>query len=527
MRAQLRKTLVAACLLSLAAGCTPFIKATDSRIVHKRDDAQRHMNQVFHQPQSQAVETVKFSEDIWLGNNSYRNRNGPPLPVVMDKVTLISAEPMSLREIAAEITAITDIPVLVESGLGEATSEEEETTTTATATEATAETLMLVSYSGALKNLLNQVALRFGYTWEYRENAIYLLQYVTRTFALHALPTNSSLTNSVQGATESGSTAGGDTETLSSSGSTLQTEVSTTIAIWEEIQESIETMLPEGSRLSLSPTSGTITVSSTPWAMRKVEDYIEQQNDILSRQVALSVKVLSVTISSSDNYNFSLDTVINRLADKGSLTIVGPRGDFSDLSGVGSVSVSLLRGNGNFDIDTIIQALSDQTKMSLITSAAVTTLNNQAAPVQVVRRQGYLRQSTTTSTETSTSTSLEPGTITTGFMINMLPRILVNGEILLQYTMSLSELNDITTLTAGTSTDSSLIQLPDVTTRDFLQQIRMCAGDMLVISGFEQSEDRSEKKGTGRPDNFMFGGASQAEGNREVIVILITPHLLG
>ncbi len=545
----------ALCVLALVAlvglaGCSNTMERAENTATERLQNADRLFRDARQPPTRQTASPIRFSNEIYLGHRSFRSRNGDPLPPRFDFITLASAERLTLHEIASEITALTGIAVIVERPLPDLGPE------AAAASDAVAEgspgaseavagaidaTLigaagggggpaaggMLINHSGPLRQLLDLVSARFGYSWEFRDNTVFLLGYVTRTFALEALPSTATIRSELEAATQT--QGGGDDVTTA--GAIQGTEVEATIELWEDIRETVVSMIPEGSRVALSRANGTLTVSTTPWAMRKVEEYVREQNALFRRQVAISVQVLSVQSNRDDAFNFDLDALFENFDNEFTLGFAGPVQTLGTLEGLGNVSAGVIRpADGVFDnpidrfggSELVVQALSRNNRLSLLNTAAVTTLNNQAAPVQVVQRQSYVESSETTLTDGGAQTSLETSTLTTGFVLNMLPRILGSGEILLQYALSLSELEGIRT--AGT--DTVQVELPTVRSRDFLQQVRIRSGDTLVLAGFQSAEDRSERTGTGTPNNFLFGGGRNAREGRETIVILINPVLL-
>lgn len=172
----------------------------------------------------------------------------------------------------------------------------------------------------------------------------------------------------------------------------------------------------------------------------------------------------------------------------------------------------------------VISALSDQGTVRRKTSASVTTLNDQPVPVQVATQTSYLAQVSTTNTaNVGSQTSLSPGTVTTGFNLTLLPHILDDGTVMMQFYTNISSLTALTTFQSGSGSNSESIQLPTVDTRNFLQRISMKSGQTLLIGGYEGVVDNGTQSGVGSPANYAFGGGYTAQRSREVIVILISP----
>jgi type II secretory pathway component GspD/PulD (secretin) len=106
------------------------------------------------------------------------------------------------------------------------------------------------------------------------------------------------------------------------------------------------------------------------------------------------------------------------------------------------------------------------------------------------------------------------------------PRILKDGNLILQYGIAISELVGKNDGFETFSSSGNTIQLPNVNMRNFVQQSIVPNGATLVLAGFEQVRAADKKTGLGHPEFFQLGGSRQALNHREVIVILITPTLL-
>ncbi len=507
-------------LAALVAGCTPFLNNTDNFVRNQRADANQQLRTAEQPRPARDISTVRYSNDVWLGNRSFRRNFGEELPSRFQSITLIAAEPLELQEIAAEITEITGLPVKIEEGASEGGAEEGGPSPAGGAGVGTGmggETSMAISHQGSLRSLLDKVASRFNYSWEYHDGTLYFLEYVTRTFALRTLPTSTTY-----GATVS---SGGTGDTSSAQDLGFDAEIS----IWAEIESALETLVPSGQgSYALSPSTGTITVTGSPWTLRGVERYIRRQNEVLNRQVVISVQVLSVRSTRRDQFGLDLDVVFQDINERFDFNLAGPPVTLDTPGNLGSFGAGILSPTDNPALGqwngtrSIIQALSTRNEVSLVTSASVTTLNNQAVPVQVVRRQNYVASTATTVTDGISSTEVSTDTLSTGFIVNLIPRILSRGEIILQYSLSLSELLALETFNAGDTT----LQLPDVNSREFVQQIRIGSGDTLVLAGLEQSSDRYNERGIGRPDFFAAGGQREGDRSDEIIVIMVTPVML-
>jgi type IVB pilus formation R64 PilN family outer membrane protein len=178
-----------------------------------------------------------------------------------------------------------------------------------------------------------------------------------------------------------------------------------------------------------------------------------------------------------------------------------------------------------------MSALDTLGTVSIVTSASVTTMSGQPVPVQVGNTRGYVSQIGSSMNDTTTSQSANTSTVNTGFALNILPKVLDDGKVLLQYSVNLSALaggdNGFDDFQVGGSGASAqTMQLPNVNQRSFIQEGMVNNGDTLVLAGFEEVGDKSSDNGIGNPNMKLLGGSRTGDHNHQVLVICITPVVL-
>ncbi|MCT4575341.1 MAG: hypothetical protein N4A43_03715, partial [Alphaproteobacteria bacterium] len=310
------------------------------------------------------------------------------------------------------------------------------------------------------------------------------------------------------------------------SGTDNTVEVTASLSVWEEIEEVIKSMVPEGSTYAMSPSTGTLTITSSPLAIRKVENLVKKQNEILSRQVVIDVNVMSIVTSELDTFQTDFTAALKNVSDKFSFEWSGPKGNLTEVTGLSSMTSKFSSNSGENTADIILKALSEKFDKSQVTNSTVTTLNNHTVPLQIITREAYVRKVEQSVDDGVVTSSATPGDITTGFVMNVLPRILANGEIMMQYSMSISERSGLKVVEFGDKDSPSFIQLPTVVSRDFLQNIKLKSGNTLVLAGYDKIINASERSGTGNPNNYLFGGGKYGNIAKEVLVIMITPRVI-
>jgi type IVB pilus formation R64 PilN family outer membrane protein len=282
----------------------------------------------------------------------------------------------------------------------------------------------------------------------------------------------------------------------------------------------IKTMLSAKGKVIVSPSTSSVTATDTPEVLKRVSEYIEMQNVMLSKQVMITVQVLQVSRSNNEDYSIKWDLVYADLARKYGLQNV-----VAGANGASQLTFGIIKPTSKWNGSTaMISALSTQGTVNLETSASVVALNNQPAPIQTGKQTVYLASSNTTqTTNAGTTTSLTPGTVSTGFSMHVLPSIMLDGTILLQFSADISTLRTIREVVGG----DTKIEAPEVDAKSFLQRAKMKSGETLVLSGFEQTDGNLKNSGVGTASNWLAGGGMKAARSKDSLVILVTPVIVG
>jgi len=380
------------------------------------------------------------------------------------------------------------------------------------------------NYSGSLTGFMNLVSAYYGTSWKVDGSSLRFYVLESRTFRIAALPGDTRLASSVESGGGGSGGAPGGTGTTSQSTNTSNSAGFgfANLSVWTAIESAVKQMLGASGRVVASPATGTLTVTETPAVLDRVGEYVEEQNKSLNRQVSVHVRVLSVQLDESETYGIQWDLVYAKLAATSPYAI-GFKTAATSAEGVGSLVISAPAGSASRFAGTsaLISALSSQGRVTELTSATVVTLNNQPVPVNVGRRISYLASSSTSQTaNVGTSTSLTPGTVSTGFSLNLLPHIIDGKELLLQYAVDLSSLLRMQTISSGGST----IEAPDISTSSFIQRVRLASNETLVVAGFDQDNLSAVADGVGHAENTLMGKRS-GTAKRAMLVITIQPTL--
>lgn len=394
-----------------------------------------------------------------------------------------------------------------------------------------------ISWAGKVSGFLDLVTSRSGVSWRFDpiENAVVIYYLDTKTFRIYAFDDTTQMESTVRsgmtastgssGDGSSGSTGGGGSGISGDSGSNQTTSVSLKTSILDDIENSVKSMLTPGvGRMALSRATGRLTVTDRPDVLRRVEQTIKQENDSITTQVILHVKVLSVTLTDKDQLGIDWNLIYRSLSDTWGISLKNTVPGIDPRAISGSVSILDTANSAWAGSSAMIQALAQQGRVSTVRSPSVTTLNLQSAPIQIGKLKSYLASSQVSNVaQVGSTTSLIPGSVTSGYNMTLLPFVMPDSELLLKININMSTEPTFETVTSG----ESKAQFPSYGVQIFDQKVRLRNGETLVLSGFEQDSEDSSKLGTGDPGFFGLGGGRMRNTERDVIVVLITPVVMG
>ena len=544
---QIKKTLNLLSIVALAAltiglaACDNHVKEVEDNVQTVLDEAEVYVEQAKIPYKPEPIDTVTMKEDIWLGQDSFKIAGGESFPLALeapDALTVSFSEPIKLVDLVADLREMTGLKFSLDE---------------LRANNELPDEAFQLNYTGSLSGLLDYISHKYSIWWKNRKGQVSFYKMETRVFSIYALPVDSTMSASLSGTPTSSDS--------SSSQTTLSMSTNVALDFWNKVEEGITQVKGDQGVMSVDRTSGSITVTAPPFVMQKIARYVQTLNEKMSRQVAISVKVLQVALENQDQYGLNLQAIFqNKTLSVATAPV------FTPTEAVGTLTMTLIDATSKWNnSESIIQAISTQGKTSLVTSTSVTTLNNKVAPVQVTTQENYVEKTTIQkdnydSGNGSTSVEMDTSTLNYGFTMEILPRILDNGRLIMLFSMTLTDLISLTTFSsAGTDpttqntcttdsdcasgtcnttthtcsststsgdTETTVVQLPKMQTRGFVQEIAMRSGSTLVLTGFETVQNKTDTSGVGKPRISILGGKAYSTQVRNVLVILLTPEIL-
>lgn len=452
-------------------------------------------------------------------------------PIFRKEVTLVGSN-LYLNDIAERLTQLSGVSVSVAPQPQEdESSSSSDDDNDATPLERARKTPMRANYSGTFEGLLDTVASHFAMHWAFlnETGTVQFYNVKTETFTLVGTSGSWKLTAKVSNASSTDDSSSSSSDDSSSTVETGDTSTSgeqsltstASVDLWSMTVATIESMLSKDGAVVANMGAGSITVTDHPGVLARVGQYIRQINARLSRQVAIAIKVYTVEMEDATSHSFSMSAAIDNFFHMGVSST--PGAPILSNTNVGNVTATLLSGNRYLvGSEAVFKALSQHGTVARVASGSGVTMQNQPLPIQDVTRSTYLASSSMTINETTTSSSLTPGQVTTGFAATVVPNILDNNNVVLQYTLNLSSLDDIDSVSTGSGESEQTIQLPKVSTRAFQQRVTMPLNSTLILAGFGE-DVVSQDDGIG----FLSWGKGTSKIHRIIVVTIDVSGLPG
>ena len=519
--------------LSIGLGGCASQKHAVAMISSAQKTAEAFAQDVPEADPAKGTPAISQEDGLYFGQALVRHHRGDPLPGRFDRFMVSEKGEVDIRGFAALITKSTEIPVALNIAKTAAA-------VAAPAPQALgvlgmqANTMgaqrgvtMPVLWDGPLAGLLDQAAARFGVDWEYRNGVLQMADERTETFVMHALPTTTNLdthlstqTGGSSGSGSSGSSggSGGSTENQVSAASAMQSGQKAAVDVWGEVKAALTVIIGDRGRFAVTPANGTITVTGSPAVIQQVAEYVHAQNAILERQVFVRVRVYSVNLGEGDDSALQFNSSFKTAARNLGLSWGSPGN--APTSAVGTFAATVLSTTSPWaGSDIVAKALSSVTNTSLISELNLTALNNRPVSKQDVRTESYVAQTAVTNGQYTSTTELVPGTLSTGFSITLLPRIISENRILMGYSINLSSLVALDKETNG----QTFVQLPTVDVSGGLQEAMLRSGQVLMLMGYMADSAADARQGTGTPGNFLFGGTRSSTTAKKRIIVTMEP----
>lgn len=382
----------------------------------------------------------------------------------------------------------------------------------------------LATYQGTLEQVIGQLVNHSGLFWTYKKGKIYIFLLETKIYALDAPIGAFNTDNTISSTSDTGGSGSGGASQATATGSSdmsLKYSVKTD-SPWSAALTTLKDMLSPSGKLQGNPVEGYIAVTDNPDVQEKVADYIQRINEKTNKKIAVRVDVYDVQTSATSDFGLDVNAILSSKAN----IITNPGSQLNqDLTdSFSTVTVAATSGSTH---NAILSALNTMGKTTQVTGATIYTVSGQPAPIQSVHERTYLASSSTTITQDSSQTSLTPGTVVTGYNMMVTPKLEANNQVMLTLNLQLSTLLKMNVLTSSSASDASTIEGPEISSKNFLENMVLHSGQSLLIAGFQENKASTDTTSPTSTDYWLLGGGKSTQKVKTTTVIVVTPYIIG
>ncbi len=204
---------------------------------------------------------------------------------------------------------------------------------------------------------------------------------------------------------------------------------------WDELKYQIDGMLQRDgddnavrSMSMINRDAGLITVSGSFKQLSRVENYINELQKRMHKQVLLEVRILEVTFSEGQQVGVDWS--------KFDLSLSGLAGASVSRGTQGTGSSDIYSAGFEFTMEGLLDFLKTQGEVEILSSPKVMTLNNQPALINVGDQINYQYQTGQLDAvgvgTPSASTTYSLGSVFVGLSLTIIPEVTENGHIILR-----------------------------------------------------------------------------------------------
>lgn len=394
-------------------------------------------------------------------------------------------------------------------------------------------------WKGTLQGFLNHVTDRLGLAWEYRDNTVVIMRFITAYHEITTFPGSTDYEMSSGGSATGGGGGNGGQGAQQNSTANLQVKEAGKMDAVATIEKAVVQMVKTvpGSEVIRSDGSGRLVVKTTKEMQAQVRDFIRAENSAMLRQVQVQFDIYSVRSNDVDEAGVNWNLVFQSLSSRFNASIGSP----APLTGTlaGNVAVSILNAaaaggnasdtNRRFGDTAVILNLLRQAGLSAqYRPVSLLALNRQWARKAKLNTEGFLSE-TTPGTATANGVGipgLKTNRITTGDSYVAMPHILDNNTVLLKFGVSLSDLLGLFDVTSGSGQNMQKVQVPRVSAVSDQYTVALKTGEVMAITGLSRLVSTSDSRTLGENVPVGIGGSRRAEVAREHFLILVRPVLL-
>lgn len=448
----------------------------------------------------------------YIAGNSKPLSREVSLPDVLRRPTpvtaLYSSMPVDLATAAQQLSDAAKITINVTSDalLPPAAFAQKSGATGGATTNAAPTRVLLRVQSQPLWQVLDDVARQASVSWRPVPGGAEFYRLETRIIYLSAIPPTANVSASL------GKNGGANSAFEARSKTSFETKDQNVL---KGIFSTVDALITKGGKVVVSSENQTLIVTDTVESLNRVEEFVKQQNKMMSARVRVLVEAIEVV--DKDNSEIGVDWNNIFATASGVLSGNAP----TTLNGIASASYQWQNREGTASL--VIKALNDVG--TVVNRRSFPFLTTSGRPVtQAIRSTfNYVDQVSAPNQGNTLLTTQVAPTITqkdetVGTFITMVPTAKPDGTVFLSVSYDVTSAQPLVPFTAGGIT----VQQKTIDGQGVIQEVPIRSGQTVVIGGIETqtSQNTARRMAPGLP--MLLGGSDATKLLRSRMVLLVT-----
>ena len=286
----------------------------------------------------------------------------------------------------------------------------------------------------------------------------------------------------------------------------------------------------DGSKLTISPMAGMITVTAAPPKLAEVGTVLDAFQTSVQRQVLIEAKIVEVQLTKTTAFGIDW-SIVGKAGTKLGFHLNSDSTNVVSSTGTtGNVAFSLT--GGNVQIDAVLNALNTQGNVNVLSNPRVATLNNQRATFDVTTDEPFFSESRQpvvgpTGAIVGFNTTVTPQTISVGIVLDVLPQISADNVVSMNIRPVITSLLRTETFTGS---DGASARVPVTDRREGDTMLRVRNGETVILGGLMQTQHNIDQSGIpGLQDIPWLGKLFRhysSNDKRVELVVFLTPTIV-
>ncbi|MCU6502321.1 hypothetical protein LPN04_31450 [Rugamonas sp. A1-17] len=374
-----------------------------------------------------------------------------------------------------------------------------------------------------IEQFLNVATATLGIDWDWVDNALHLSSTSSRTYQVSNTTSTSKGTMKLgKSGTSQAGTSTGNNGTAGTFSSQLDGEITNESDPWGDMEATIKS-IAGADNVVRGRTLGLFVVNCSKSCHKQVKEFVDMANHIMTQQVLFHIVEMTVETSSKGQSGINWNILYKQVANKYSVSFGSPTSLVSGTAG--NVAFNILNPNGGaqgFDgSSAIFDALSAATHVIEAKPFDMLAINNEPTTLSNINQQTFTASTTVVPTGISGTPvyTQNPGYVTYGQLIQILPTILPDQKVLVRFGIDDTKLKALIPASTPSGMDKVLQGGLSYQTKAVLK-----IGSTLILSGFKVKTSSLNEQGilSGQRVGSEAGSLDSTE-----TIIMITPYLAG